>query len=325
MVDTKHVDPASQGTKRKSSDGEQEHLVAPKGGLKKKFSRVFQEYPVDNLYHFGLDTETNNLQTMFQDVEVVCMMGSSDRAGAFAAKLADIFPSDEGAGKSLAKTDRCSLYKVGKVLSLSHGMGNPSCLIFLHEVAKLMFHAKADLEKIKFVRMGTSGGIGVPSGTVCFANEACDAELQMGYEHVALGRKKRWPAKSDVTLNQEIMDANKDAAHKFLLKSGVTMATDDYYEGQGRRDGALEPWYTEDEKMDFLKLAASKGVVNMEMEATCFLFFFNRLGARATIIAAALLDRLNGDQHNDGHEAIKEYSARPQLVVIEWLKKLFAA
>jgi len=258
----------------------------------------------------------------FQDVEVVCLMGSADRAKAFANKLVDVFPAYGPIGDSLAKTDRCNLFKVGKVVSLSHGMGNPSCLIFLHEVAKLMFHAKADYSKLKFVRMGTSGGVGVPSGTVCFAEEACDAEMRMGYEHVALGRKQMWPAKADLALNDEIIEANTSAGHGFLLKKGITMATDDYYEGQGRRDGALEPWYTEEEKLEFLRKASSLGVVNIEMEATCFLFFFNRLGARATIIAAALLDRLNGDQHNDGPVAIKEYSARPQLVVIEWLKKL---
>lgn len=53
-----------------------------------------------------------------------------------------------------------------KVLALSHGMGQPSMAIFLHEVAKLMVHAKAELGKVKFLRMGTSGGLGVAAGTV---------------------------------------------------------------------------------------------------------------------------------------------------------------
>ena len=33
------------------------------------------------------------------------------------------------------------MYKVGPVLSISHGMGIPSAGILLHEVIKLMYHA----------------------------------------------------------------------------------------------------------------------------------------------------------------------------------------
>ena len=33
------------------------------------------------------------------------------------------------------------MYKVGPVLSISHGMGIPSASILLHEVIKLMYHA----------------------------------------------------------------------------------------------------------------------------------------------------------------------------------------
>jgi uridine phosphorylase len=33
------------------------------------------------------------------------------------------------------------MYKVGPVLSISHGMGIPSASILLHEIIKLMYHA----------------------------------------------------------------------------------------------------------------------------------------------------------------------------------------
>ena len=36
---------------------------------------------------------------------------------------------------------RYAMYKVGPVLSISHGMGIPSAGILLHEVIKLMYHA----------------------------------------------------------------------------------------------------------------------------------------------------------------------------------------
>ena len=37
--------------------------------------------------------------------------------------------------------DRYAMYKVGPVLSVSHGMGVPSLSILLHELIKLMWHA----------------------------------------------------------------------------------------------------------------------------------------------------------------------------------------
>lgn len=53
---------------------------------------------------------------------------------------------------------RYSMYKVGPVLSISHGMGIPSVGILLHEVIKLMYHAKCI--NPMFIRIGTCGGVG---------------------------------------------------------------------------------------------------------------------------------------------------------------------
>ena len=59
---------------------------------------------------------------------------------------------------------RYAMYKVGPVLSISHGMGIPSAGILLHEVIKLMYHA--GVKDPVFIRLGTCGGIGLPPGTV---------------------------------------------------------------------------------------------------------------------------------------------------------------
>lgn len=49
--------------------------------------------------------------------------------------------------------------QVGPVLSISHGMGVPSIGILLHEIIKLMYHAKC--KDPIFIRLGTCGGVGV--------------------------------------------------------------------------------------------------------------------------------------------------------------------
>lgn len=61
-------------------------------------------------------------------------------------------------------------------------MGIPSLGILLHEVIKLMYHAKC--KDPVFIRLGTSGGIGVEPGTVVITEEAVDPMLHNVYEQV---------------------------------------------------------------------------------------------------------------------------------------------
>jgi uridine phosphorylase len=55
-------------------------------------------------------------------------------------------------------------------------MGIPSVGILLHEVIKLMYHAKA--KDPIFFRIGTCGGIGLDGGTVIISEEAVDGLLR---------------------------------------------------------------------------------------------------------------------------------------------------
>merc|ERR1711935_807457 len=97
---------------------------------------------VDVLYHLALDTSMD-LVAMFGDVKFVVLGGSGERMRKVAEAAADRFGITEEL-KNLCATDRYSLYKVGPIISVSHGMGMPSIGILLHELAKLMHYAKAD-------------------------------------------------------------------------------------------------------------------------------------------------------------------------------------
>ena len=68
--------------------------------------------------------------------------------------------------------------------SLQHGMGIPSVGILLHEVIKLMYHARA--RDPIFLRMGTCGGIGVEGGTVVISEEAVDGLMRPYLELVSI-------------------------------------------------------------------------------------------------------------------------------------------
>lgn len=61
-------------------------------------------------------------------------------------------------------------------------MGVPSIGILLHEIIKLMYHAKC--KDPVFIRIGTCGGIGIEGGTVVVSNEGVDGQLRNTYEMV---------------------------------------------------------------------------------------------------------------------------------------------
>lgn len=62
-------------------------------------------------------------------------------------------------------------------------MGVPSVSILLHEIIKLMYHAK--VKDPIFFRIGTCGGIGVEPGSVVISEEAVDELLKPFYEVVS--------------------------------------------------------------------------------------------------------------------------------------------
>lgn len=77
--------------------------------------------------------------------------------------------------------------------------------------------------------------------------------------------------------------------------SGKTMCTSDFYEGQGRLDGAFCE-FSETEKNEYLTKLQDAGVVNIEMECTAFASLTHHAGIKAGIVCVTLLDRFKGDQ-----------------------------
>jgi uridine phosphorylase len=128
------------------------------------------------------------------------MGGSVGRMAEFAQTVADELGELESVAipygmrpSAIGKTDRCSMFKVGPVLISSHGMGQPSMSILLHEVAKLLDYAGAD--DPVFIRLGTSGGLGVKPGTVVVTNEGMNGMLGSDYTLPVNGKMISRPAK----------------------------------------------------------------------------------------------------------------------------------
>eukprot|EP00069_Balaena_mysticetus_P017478 bmy_10686T0 len=223
----------------------------------------------DVLYHLDLGTKTHNLPEMFGDVKFVCVGGSPNRMKAFALfmhKELRLEDSEEDVKDICAGTDRYCMYKIGPVLSISHGMGIPSISIMLHELIKLLYHARCC--DVTIIRIGTSGGIGIAPGSVVITDRAVDSFFKPRFEQVILDNVVTRSTELDKELAEELFNCSKEIPD-FPTLIGHTMCTYDFYEGQGRLDGALCS-FSREKGLDYLKRAYNAGIRNIEMESTVF-------------------------------------------------------
>lgn len=280
-----------------------------------------REMKEDVLYHLALSTKTHDLVAMFNDVKFVCIGGSPRRMEAFAYFMAEQLKYGIPAGQTLVNiakaTDRYAMYKVGPVLALSHGMGIPSVSILLHEVIKLLFHAKCS--DVQFFRMGTSGGLGLEPGTVVITEEVVDAMFQPHFEVQVLGKVIKRPATLDEGLIKRLVSCSRQD-DDFKVVTGKTMCTLDFYEGQARLDGAFCD-YTEEDKMNFLVEAHRKGIRNIEMESICFAAMCRQCNVSGAVVCVTLLNRLLGDQVDTPVETLKLWDKRPAILVARYICK----
>ncbi|XP_076826931.1 uridine phosphorylase 1 [Brachyhypopomus gauderio] len=274
----------------------------------------------DILYHFNLGTATHDFPAKFGDVKFVCVGGSPWRMKSFteyiAGELGLAVPNAEYPN-ICEGTDRYAMYKVGPVLSVSHGMGIPSIAIMLHELIKLLCHARCT--DVTVVRIGTSGGIGLQPGTVVVTKQSVDAAFLPRFEQIVLGKSVVRSTELDGDLAEELLQCSRELS-EFQTVIGNTMCTLDFYEGQARLDGAFCS-YTEEDKQNYLAEAYAAGVRNIEMESSVFAAMCKLSNLRAAVVCVTLLDRQKGDQLSSSHDVLHSYQQRPQVLVGHYIKK----
>lgn len=273
------------------------------------------EEKLDVYYHLGFSTN-DDLPKLFGDVRFVFFGGTNSRMEKIAKEFAtEFFPLKAGEElKPIGSTDRFHMFKVGPIISVSHQMGMPSFSILLHEVTKLLNRAGA--KDVVYFRIGTSGGVGSPGGTVVLTTVPVNGYLEPYYELVSLGKLEKRPAELDEQLRAELVALKGD----INVVEGRTMSVDCFYEGQGRLDGAICE-YEKDDKMAFLKKAHESGVRNIEMESVMFGAFCKKVGVRAAVVCCTLLDRFNGDKVTMTPEQYAEWTGKVFLLCKRYVAK----
>lgn len=273
------------------------------------------ELAVDHYYHIGFNSGMD-LQGMFGDVKLVIFGGANDRMKHIAQRITkEFFPEqDPEAVTPIGDTGRYNMFKVGPIITCSHQMGQASFSILLHETAKMLAAAKA-VDPV-FVRLGTCGGIDVAPGTVVMTTTGFNNRLKPYYKFIAAGK----PIKRDAIFPAEIYEQLTDIANELGLANaqGGTLCCDDFYEGQGRLDGAICE-HSHEDKMAFLKEAQALGIVNIEMESCFFGAFCRHLNIKCATICVTLVRRLDGDQVVGN---VHSWVDRPIAVMMRYIEKV---
>ncbi|XP_017038454.1 uridine phosphorylase 1 [Drosophila kikkawai] len=304
-------------------DGCKKDVEVKESSLKGLLNPCLKCLKPDTLYHLGLDTETTDFPKVFGDVRFVCMGGTKGRMEHFAYYVMQEIGLKINAATQLRDMaeagNRFSMFKVGPVLCVSHGIGCPSISILLHELIKIMYHAKC--QDPVFIRLGTCGGIGVDPGTVIISSEAVDGRLDSFHEIIVQGSGEKYDSQLDENLAFDIKLCHDPCKDRYEAIIGKTLCAHDFYEGQSRLDGAFCE-YTPEQKKAYLEQLRSQDIKNIEMESLAFAALTGRAGIRSAVVCVAILNRLKGDQIQTPHEVLIKWEKRPQELVARYIRKV---
>ena len=272
----------------------------------------------DVYYHFGVASSEAILAPL-RDVRAVVMAGSGGRIKEFAERWSQLNGGSEIV--AFPKEDRFVTRYTAGVLFASHGMGMPSASIALQELMRMVFFLKAGdldaLDEVFWCRVGTSGGVGLPGGTVVVSSEGLMADLRP-YRLLNGGTGEYWfDGHFPSATCEAIIAANEYT--DFDIVSGKTVAGNEFFLEQFRLDGAvcLE---TPETKMAWLTWLHDSGVANIEMEGAMIAGYLNHWGfSKFAMICCTLLNRLDGDQVTATPEQLHKFSEDSGVALFNYL------
>jgi len=275
----------------------------------------------DVYYHFGLSSNDPVMERM-RGVRAVVLAGSGERIRQFAADWSCEHGNTEII--SFNKEDRFVARYTAGILFASHGMGMPSASIALQELMRMVYYLKGGdldaLQEIFWGRVGTSGGIGLPPGSVVVSSEGVMADLRP-YRLLQGTTGTYWfDGTFPVAVKESLLAMNSNAG--FPVVEGRTVAGNEFFLEQFRLDGAI-CLETLESKFAWLNLLHENGVRNIEMEGAMLAGYLNHWGFdRFAMVCCTLLDRLQGDQVTATPEQLHEYSERSGQVLFTYLRGL---
>lgn len=276
---------------------------------------------VDHYHHLGVSSDDSIVAGM-SGLRAVIMGGSGPRMDEFARQ----WSAEHGDAEIVAfpKEERFTARYTAGVLFCSHGMGMPSASIALQELMRLAYFVKGGdleaLDQVFWARVGTSGGVGLPGGTIVSTTEGLLPDLKP-YRMLDGGNGYHW---FDGTFPRDVSDAILAASADtgIPMAQGKTVAANEFFLEQFRLDGAIR-LATAERKMEWLQWLDENGVRNIEMEGALLAAYMNHWGfSRFAMVCATLLNRLDGDQILTPEEELHEFSERSGVVMFNYLRTI---
>ncbi|KFD67566.1 hypothetical protein M514_03493 [Trichuris suis] len=245
------------------------------------------------LCHLGIRADDADVEKEFSSVQFVFFCKSANSALRMAEHIGARLPNALPYGMepiNLSNNNTYAVYKVGPVLCVSHGLGEAPCLITLHELTKLLRSA-SNVFPYYFL-VGKCTGLGAEPGTIILTTASVNGILKPYFETFRLGKKVKYASVTD----QHMVALAAEVCNELKVKhvKGLTLGTNDYYEGEGRRSETL-CCGTSETKKSFFERAQVLGVRNFRMESTCFAAFCNRAQIKAAVISVVCLNRLHSE------------------------------
>ena len=295
--------------------------MSPEGINRAFLDEVVAGTRVDSYYHLGLTSDDGLLERM-RGLRAIVMAGSPGRIASFASR----WSSHTGDTDVIAfpKEDRFLARYVGGVLFCSHGMGMPSASIAVQELMRLAYALTGGdldaLARIFWARVGTSGGIGLPGGSVVLTTEGVLPDLRPYRVMLADRGEHFFDGTFPAGVRRDIIAAN--AGSGITIAEGRTVATQEFFIEQYRLDGAI-CLETPEGKERFLHWLRDNGVVNIEMEGAMIAGYLNSWGFPSfAMICSVLLDRLEGDQIRATPEDMRRFNDVSGDVLFAYLGRL---
>lgn len=282
---------------------------------------VLKGEAVDHYHHLGVASD-DDIVAQMSDLQAVIMGGSGPRMDDFARQ----WSHEHGGAEILAfpKEERFTARYTAGVLFCSHGMGMPSASIAVQELMRLAYFLKRGdldaLDEIFWARVGTSGGVGLPGGTIVSTTEGLLPDLKP-YRMLDGGDGYHWlDGMYPRDISDAILAASADTG--IPMAQGKTVATNEFFLEQFRMDGAIR-LATPERKMEWLRWLEENGVCNIEMEGAMLAAYMNHWGfSRFAMVCTTLLNRLEGDQITTPEEELHEFSERSGIVMMNYLRTI---
>jgi uridine phosphorylase len=272
----------------------------------------------DIYYHLGV-TSSDQALDQLRDLRAVVMAGSGQRIREFATHWSTL--NGGAAIVDFPKDDRFVTRYTAGVLFASHGMGMPSASIALQELMRLVFFLKrgdlAAMDEVFWCRVGTSGGIRLPPGTVVVSSEAVMADLKPFRLLNGADGEHWFDGFFPADICNAIIAANSEA--DFTVVSGRTVATNEFFIEQFRLDGAI-CLDSAETKQDWLEWIDANGVRNIEMEGAMLAGYLNWWGfPKFAMICCTVINRLDGDQLTSTPAELHKFSENSGIALFNYL------